>query len=124
MDTVSTTRAGGNQTLIDLANAHASILVDGFVQVDPSTSVPFSFKTPMDVRQKREGKIVLGEGSNVTLDFDPTHWFDGPSGLLDPNDTSRGTRGEILENIRASIRILSDDDRDGKDDDDHGDGRH
>jgi hypothetical protein len=89
------------------------------VQEDASTTVPFTFSTPMDVRQKREGKLVVGEGSSVTLDFDPTHWFDGPSGRLDPTDPTN--RWAILANIRSSIRILKDTDRDGDDDDEGGD---
>jgi hypothetical protein len=118
VNTVPKSRAGGNQVLLDLAAANASILVDGFVEVPTST---FTFSTPLEVTQKREGKIVIGPSSNVTLDFDPTHWFDGPSGRLDPADPS--AQGAILANIRASIRILKDDDHDGVDDDqEHGGG--
>jgi hypothetical protein len=120
VNTVPAGLAAGNPVLQDLADAHASILVDGFVQVDPSTSKPFTFSTPMEVKQKREGKIVIGQGSNVTLDFDPTHWFDGPNGRLDPTDPT--AQGDILANIRASIRILKDDDHDGEDDDHEGHG--
>ncbi len=113
---VSTTVAGDNEVLQGLTADHASIVVDGFVQMDASTTVPFSFRTPMHVRQRRHGKIVIGEGSNVTLDFDPSGWFTGPDGArLDPNDPT--ARGDILANIRASIRLLKDDDHDGIDDD-------
>jgi hypothetical protein len=120
VNTVPAGLAAGNPVLLDLADAHASILVDGFVQLDASTSKPFTFSTPMEVKQKREGKIVIGEGANVTLDFDPTHWFDGPHGRLDPTDPT--AQGDILANIRASIRILKDDDLDGEDDDHEGHG--
>ena len=122
VNTVPAGLAAGNPVLQDLADAHASILVDGFVQVDSSTSKPFTFSTPMEVKQKREGKIVIGNGSNVTLDFDPTHWFDGPNGRLDPTDPT--AQGDILANIRASIRILKDDDQDGEDDDHEGHDGH
>jgi hypothetical protein len=118
VDTVPASRAGGNPVLLDLAAAHASILVDGFV--DGVTT--FVFSTPLEVTQKREGKIVIGSGSNVTLDFDPSHWFDGPSGRLDPTSADTTVKGAILANIRASIRILKDDDRDGRDDDMEGSG--
>ena len=119
---VSSTAAGDNAVLQALAADHASIVVDGFIQVDASTTKSFSFQTPMHVRQKREGKIVIGVGSNVTLDFDPTGWFTGPGGeRLDPNNPN--DRGDILANIRASIRLVKDDDHDGKDDDEeHGHG--
>jgi hypothetical protein len=119
---VSTTAAGDNPVLQALAADTASIVVDGWVQLDPSTSKPFSFQTSMHVRQKREGQIAIGNGSNVTLDFDPSGWFTGPGGVrLDPNDST--VRGDILANIRASIRLISDDDHDGTDDDgEHGSG--
>ena len=123
INTVSAAHAGGNPVLEDLAAAHASIIVDGFVQEAGTTTVtPFTFSTPMEVKQKREGQIVIGPGSNVTLDFDPSHWFDGPSGRLDPTDPT--AQGAILANIRASIRIIKDDDHDGLEDDDehHGGG--
>jgi hypothetical protein len=118
VNTVPASAAGDNQVLKDLAAAHASILVDGFVEDAPTTLRPFTFSTPLEVTQKREGKIVVGPGANVTLDFDPSHWFDGPSGRLDPEDPT--AQGQILANIRASIRILKDDDHDGRDDDDEG----
>jgi hypothetical protein len=114
INTVPAAHAGGNQVLLDLAAAHASILVDGFVEDTPTTVQPFTFSTPLEVKQKREGKIVVGPGSNVTLDFDPSHWFDGPNGRLDPADPT--AQGAILANIRASIRILEDDDHDGHED--------
>jgi hypothetical protein len=120
VNTVSSTTAAGNAVLEDLAAAHASIIVDGWVQESETTTVPFSFRTPMDVKQKKSN-IVIAEGSNVTLDFDPTHWFDGEDGQrLDPNVPAN--RGEILANIRASIRIIKDNDRDGDDDDVEGGG--
>jgi hypothetical protein len=118
VNTVGDKLSTGNKVLKDLADANASILVDGWVHYDSSTSKQFTFSTPIDVRQKREGKIVIGEGSNVTLDFDPTGWFGNPGAILDPTDKT--AQGAILANIRASIRILKDDDHDGEDDDDHG----
>lgn len=119
VNTVPAERAGGNPVLLDLAAAHASILVDGFVDDTSTTSRPFTFSTPIEVKQKREGAIEIGPGSNLTLDFDPSHWFDAPGGgRLDP--TVAANQGAILANIRASIRLLKDDDHDGQDDDDHG----
>ena len=120
IDTVPANRAGDDPVLQDLAAAHSSILVDGFVETAPSTVRPFTFSAPLEIAQKREGAIVVGSGSNVTLDFDPSHWFDGAGGRLDPSDPS--AQGAILANIRASIRILKDDDHDGREDDDEGPG--
>ncbi|HEX9185852.1 MAG TPA: hypothetical protein VGB87_02185 [Vicinamibacteria bacterium] len=118
LNTVPATLAAGNPVLEELAAAHASILVDGFVEEAPSTIRAFTFSTPMEVTQKREGTLVIGPGANVTLDFDPSGWFDGPGGRLDP--AAPTNQGAILANIRASIRILKDDDHDGRDDDEHG----
>lgn len=92
---------------------HASIAIDG--TIDGAT---FEFKTPMRVAQWKKGPIVVGDGTtNLTLDVDPTGWFTAPDGKtrLDPRlDTDRG---QILENIRCSIRLFKDDDRDGEPDD-------
>jgi hypothetical protein len=121
IDTVPAGKAGMNPVLLDLAAANASILVDGWIQeVGTTTKTPYTFSTPMEVQQKREGAITVGAGANVTLDFDPSGWFGGDGGArLDPRQSTN--QGAILANIRASIRILSDDDHDGEDDHDHGD---
>jgi hypothetical protein len=123
VNTVPAARAGANPVLQDLAAAHASLLVDGFVQEAGSTTRPFTFATPMQVKQVREGAIVLGPTSNVTLTFDPSGWFVAPGGgRLDPVDPT--VQGSILANIRASIRLVHDDDHDGLDDEtEHGSGR-
>lgn len=116
VNTVPAARAGSNPVLRDLASAHASILVDGFVEDASSVARPFTFSTPMEVKQKREGAIVVGPSSNVTLTFDPSGWFVSSGGTrLDPADPT--AQGAILANLRASLRILHDDDHDGLDDD-------
>ncbi len=92
---------------------HASIAIDG--TIDGET---FEFKTPMRVAQWKKGPIVVGEGTtNLTLDVDPTGWFTAPDGKTRLDPRSPTDRGEILENIRCSIRLFKDDDRDGKPDD-------
>jgi len=116
VNTVPAALSGGSPVLRDLAAAHASIIVDGLVDPLTSTQKPFSFTTPMQVKQEREGTITVGTGANVTLDFTPDHWFDAAAGgRLDPTDPTN--QGEILANIRASIRLLKDSDHDGCDDD-------
>jgi hypothetical protein len=120
VNTVPAARAGGNPVLEDLSAAHASILVDGFVE-DASTIRPFTFAAPLEVKQKREGAIVIGPSSNVTLTFDPSGWFSAGGSRLDP--TAPAAQGAILANIRASLRLVHDDDHDGHDDDD-GPGHH
>jgi hypothetical protein len=115
VNTVPAARAGANGVLQELAAAHASILVDGLVEDAGTTARPFTFSTPMEVTQKREGALVIGPASNVTLTFDPSGWFVAPGGgRLDPADAAN--QGAILANIRASLRLLHDDDHDGRDD--------
>lgn len=115
VNTVPATRAAGNPVLEALAAAHASILVDGFVQETSTLARPFTFSTPLEVKQKRERDLVIGPSSNVTLTFDPSAWFLSNGARLDPADPT--AQGAILANIRASLRLLHDDDHDGLDDD-------
>ncbi len=93
---------------------HASIAIDGTID-----SKSFEFVTPMRVAQWKKGPITVGDGTtNLTLDVDPTGWFtphDSNKTRLDPTDPN--DRGEILENIRCSIRMFEDEDHDGKPDD-------
>lgn len=95
---------------------HASIAIDGTID-----GKAFQFVTPMRVAQSKAGPIEIGDGTkNLTLDVDPRGWFKNETGgRLDP--TAQNDRGEILENLRCSIRLFEDDDRDGEPDDgDHG----
>lgn len=94
---------------------HASIVADGTID-----GAAFEFATPMRVAQFKAGPITVGDSSkptkNLTLDVDPRGWFKGENGTrLDPRLET--DRGEILENIRCSIRLFEDDDLDGKPDD-------
>jgi len=116
VDTVNASEAGSDATLLALAGLHASIAVDGTVSGDGGG--PFTFTTPMEVDQERNGTFTVGSGSaatsNVTLDVDPSGWFLAPDGSsLDPRDPVN--RGQILANIRASIRAFPDDDENGED---------
>lgn len=113
INTIPAGKAGSDAGLEAMAAAHASILVDGTLNESP-----FTFSTPFEVQQQREGAIVIdpATSNNLTLDVDPSGWFRAADGsLLSPTDAT--ATGAILANIRASIRILHDDDRDGKDDD-------
>jgi hypothetical protein len=118
VNTISAAKAGTDAGLLAMVDAHASILVEGTRSTTvngTTTTAPFSFSTPMEVAQKREGAIVVAEGANVTLDVDPSGWFKAADGtMLDPADAT--ARGAIEANIRASIRVLQDDDEDGHDD--------
>jgi hypothetical protein len=77
---------------------------------------PFTFSSSLDEEQEREGTFTLGDGNdNITLDIDPSRWFVGAGGTtLDPSSTAN--RSQIESNIKASIDVFDDDDRDGRDD--------
>jgi hypothetical protein len=114
--TVNAGEAGSDATLLALAGLHASIAVDGTVA--GAAGGAFTFTTSMEVDQERKGTFTVGSGgaatSNVTLDVDPSGWFLAPDGSsLDPRDPVN--RGQILANIRASIRAFPDDDENGED---------
>jgi hypothetical protein len=79
---------------------HASIALDG--TIDGSS---FEFVTPMHVQQERCGPFTVGQGTSVlTLVVSPSGWFVGDQGQrLDPR--AHPDRGEILENLRRSLRV-------------------
>ncbi len=96
-----------------LQGLHASIVVDGTID-----GQAFEFKTPMRVAQWKKGPIVVGDKTtNLTLDVDASGWFTAPDGKTRLDPRSHEDRGEILENMRCSIRLIQDDDRDGEPDD-------
>lgn len=114
--TVNAGEAGSDATLQALAKLPASIAVDGTVA--GTGGGDFTFTTTMELEQERNGTFTVKSGmsgtSNVTLDVDPSGWFVGPGGTsLDPRDPVN--RGQILANIRASIRAFPDDDENGED---------
>jgi hypothetical protein len=99
------------EALREMKHEHASILVTG-----TWAGEPFEFKSPMRVAQRHEGLFSFGEGMQnvVTFVVDPATWFVGSQGeVLDPRDPSN--RGDILANIRCSLRMFpgSDDPDDG-----------
>ncbi len=115
INTLPAEKAGGDAGLIEMAQLHASIAVDGVVGADGGSA--FTFTTPMEVDQSREGTFTVSSGSNnITLNIDPSGWFKAPDGSdLDPRDPSN--RGRILANMRHSIRLFPDRDRHGEDED-------
>jgi hypothetical protein len=120
INTINAEKANGDAGLLEMVDAHASILVDG-----TRDGAPFTFSLPLEVKQSREGAIVVdpATGANVTLDIDPSGWFKAADGSrLDPEDPT--AQGAIIRNVKASIRVLHDDDGDGHDDEDHGMGGH
>jgi hypothetical protein len=110
--TISVTDAGTDAGLTAMATAAASVQVTGTLN-----GAAFSFSSGLSAVQKREGNIVVDPttGANVTLDFDPSGWFKAADGtFLDP--TNPAMLATIEQNIRASLRVVSDDDEDGEED--------
>jgi hypothetical protein len=115
LEPISASQAGSDAGLLTLANAQASVLVDG-----TSDGTPFTFSTGAALAQKREGKLVIDPagGANVTLDFDAAGWFKAADGSrLDP--ASPADQAAIVANIGASLRLVADDDHDGEEDGAH-----
>jgi len=111
INTLPAEKAGGDAGLLEMAKLHASIAVDGTFGADGAA---FTFKTPMELQQEREGAFTVSSSSNLTLNFDASGWFKAPDGSdLDPRDPSN--RGRILANIRGSLGLFPDDDRHGED---------
>ncbi len=107
---ISAAEAGTDTILLAMAAAPASMKIDGTID-----GAAFSFTTVAAFSQKREPFSIPATGGNVTLSFDPTTWFVDASGnRLDPTVAANATT--IEQNIRASLRMLDDDDRDGVDD--------
>ncbi len=112
-------KSAADPGLAAMASLHASIAVDG--DVAGTSPGSFEFTTPMEVAQARSGKFTIGQdqsgASNVTFKVDPSGWFVGQGGsTLDPRDPTN--RGEILANIRKSIRLFPDTGERGEDADD------
>lgn len=103
---------------------NVSIRVTGTWTPSGGSSVAFTFTTDLNAEQEIEFKPPLevqeGETKNVTFTVDLNHWFRNADGLLiDPGSANEGGANEHLveNNIKTSIDVFEDDDRDGKEDD-------
>jgi hypothetical protein len=99
--------------LAPMKSLHASIVLDGTIDGDA-----FEFATPMHVQQERCGPFTVGtDTSALTLTVDPSGWFVDHHGTrLDPR--AHHDRGDILANLRRSLRLKAKED--GEHDDDEG----
>jgi hypothetical protein len=112
VNTLSQRMALQDRGLAAMQSLHASIAVHGTID-----GKDFEFTAPFEVRQCRRGNVTVGGGTtDLTFDVDYRGWFTGRGGeRLDPGAPT--DRGEILANIRCSIRIFPDRDKDGHPDD-------
>lgn len=112
---ISTAKAGTDAGLLEMAGLKASLVVDGTVD-----GKSFEFTSPLRLELKREGDVVVdGTGSaDITFDVNVGGWFGGTGAArLDPSSTDPAVLLAIDANIRASLRVVHDEDRDGCDDD-------
>ena len=81
---------------------------------------PFVFRSKIDARQKIDMVPELGVSetspvANVTLLLSSANWFRNPGGvLLDPSNTEN--ESPISENLKNSIRVFKDNNKDGSKD--------
>ena len=103
-----------------LAGQRYSIIIEGTFTPTGGTATPFTYRSKVDAKQKinLDPPLVIGEGTtevNTTLLVSSDGWFRNQQGtLVDPTDTNN--EGIIDENLKASIRVFKDNNRDGSKD--------
>ena len=103
-----------------LAGERFSMIIDGVVFKDGSGGQPFTYRSRVNEEQKYDLNpplVITSSNPNVTvtLRFSSKGWFLGLSGvLLDPTDSSN--QDIIDQNLKASIKVFRDNDRDGDED--------
>lgn len=104
--------ASSDASVKTMADKQASIILEGTID-----GQPFEFVSGLEVKQEFEGTFDLSNGANnLTLNVDPSSWFTGEGGTrLDPRESS--ARSAIENNIKRSMKVLDDDDHDGREDD-------
>ncbi|MBU2446042.1 MAG: hypothetical protein KJ666_10820 [Bacteroidetes bacterium] len=103
-----------------LAGERYSMIIDGMVFKDGSGGQPFTYRSRVNEEQKYNFNPPLAITSSnpnvtVTLRISSGGWFLGHGGvLLDPRDPRN--QDIIDQNLKVSIKVFRDDDRDGDDD--------
>ena len=101
-----------------LAGEQYSIIIEGSVYKNGGAGLPFVVRSKVDAEQEYDlnPPLVVSEANptaNVTIVVSSSGWFRDSGGvLLDPTDG----RNESLigENLKASMKVYKDDDRDGE----------
>ncbi|NOZ46605.1 MAG: hypothetical protein GXO79_07455 [Chlorobi bacterium] len=103
-----------------LSGAKYSVLVDG-KSYNNGTVTDFNFKSQVEAEvdiNLTKSLIVTANTTtlNITLDFNSNGWFKDSSGkLIDPSDPNNLSL--INNNIRKSMKVYEDDNKDGNEDD-------
>ncbi len=104
-----------------IAGPRYSVIIEGMVYQNGMAPQPFVFNSAIYAEQEYDLNpplVVSADNptANVTLAIYSSNWFLGPNGiLLDP--TVPANRTAIESNLKRSISMYEDDDRDGDDDD-------
>jgi hypothetical protein len=105
-----------------LAGERYSIILEGTVYpAGDGSGVPFTFRSRINERQEFSFDPGLSvsetqDAVNVTMLVDAGSWFRSADGLsiVDPRDPSE--TDQIENNLKSSIRVFEDNDRNGEDD--------
>lgn len=104
-----------------LAGERYSIIIEGTLYKDRSTSgIAFTYRSKVNAKQKIDlsPELVISESAtsvNATLLISSANWFRAQNGsLVDP--TLSQSEGVIDENLKASIRVFKDNNKDGSKD--------
>lgn len=102
-----------------LAGDRYSIIIDGTVYIAGQVPKSFTFQSRLNAKQKIDlsPELVVTQGSssaNVTMLISSDGWFKSGNTLLDPTDSRN--ENSITENLRASIRVFKDNNKDGSKD--------
>ena len=103
-----------------LAGERYSIVVDGTVFQSGLAPAAFTYRSKVDAKQKIDlvDPLVIDAATlsvNATLVISSANWFKSASGtLVDPSDPNN--EGVIDENLKASIKVFKDNNRDGSKD--------
>lgn len=103
-----------------LAGEVYSIIIEGTVYRTGQSDTTFVYRSKVDAQQKHDllPELVVSEqvpDANVTLLISSGSWFKDTGGLLvDPTDPNN--EGIIDENLKSSIRVFKDNNKDGSKD--------
>ena len=102
-----------------LAGSRYSIIIDGTVYKTGLAPQTFTFRSQDDAKQRIDlvPALVVAEGStnvNATMLVSSADWFKSGSVLLDPTDPNNAS--VISNNLKASIRVFKDNNKDGSKD--------